>query len=174
MASRKKAVEPPLKYTVLRDTREQKGWIFDPSEACVGTTVQTLKTGDYSLLGYEHLLTIERKGSVVEFVQNITKKDKWAAFKAELERMESYPAAFIVCEFTFDDVMRYPEGSGLPWAARSKVRISPQYYLKRLLEIELHFKARVQLVGPHKSREYVSSLFKRVVERWPTPPPASS
>lgn len=167
MPARKKQAAPPARYTVLRDTREQKGWVFDAGKNCGGTVVRTLKTGDYTLLGYEHLLAVERKGSVVELIGNLTHKDKWACFKGELERMEAFPAAFIVCEFTLDDVLAYPEGAGLPPSVRRRIRVSPQFYLKRLLEIELHFKAKLKLVGPLRGKEYVSSLFKRVVERWP-------
>lgn len=166
---------PDNRYRVARDTREQKGhgWMFDPSETCSGTLIKTLKTGDYTLVGYEDILAIERKGTVQEFVQNITQKEKWACFKEELFRMEDMPAAFIVCEFTLDDVLRYPAGSSLPYSVQKKIRISPQFYLKRLLEIELNFKARLKLVGGLRAKEYVSSLFKRVVEKWPLAiPPA--
>jgi hypothetical protein len=164
------------RYTVLRDSREKEGhgWVFDDSETCTGTAVKTLRTGDYTLAGYEDVLAVERKGSVCEFVGNITQKGKWANFKDELERLEVYPAAFVVCEFTLDDVMRYPQGTNLPWAIKRRIRVSPQFYLKRLIEIELHFKAKVKMVGPTAGRDYVSSLFKRVVERWPERLPTAS
>jgi hypothetical protein len=161
------------RYTVIRDTKEKKGhgWIFDPSPACTGTIIESMKTADYTLKGYEHLFCVERKGSVQEFVQNITQKEKWVRFKDELQRMEDFSAAYIVCEFTLDDVMRYPVGSGLPYAIQKKVRVSPQFYLKRLIEIELNFKARMKLVGKTHSKEYASSLFKRVIEKYGIPSP---
>ena len=47
-------------YTVIRDTREQEGhgWTFNAHTPehrpprCDGMTVDTLQTGDYSLVGY--------------------------------------------------------------------------------------------------------------------------
>jgi hypothetical protein len=35
-------------YMVIRDTREQDGWEFTPSQNCAGTMDATLKTGDYT------------------------------------------------------------------------------------------------------------------------------
>lgn len=158
-------------YTVVRDSDEKrgKGWLFPAGEHCTGTVVRKLKTGDYSLEGYEDVFAVERKGRVEEFVQNLTSREKWANFKAELERLESFQAGFVVCEFTIDDVMRYPQTTRLPWAVRRKVRVKPHFYLKRMQEIELHFRTRLKLLGPVYAREYVASLFKRVAERWPRP-----
>lgn len=171
MAASKKA--GPGRYTVIRDTREHegKGWLFPPGDSCRGTFVGTLDTADYTLLGYEDVFRLERKGSVAEFVANITQKEKWADFKAELERLEAYEAPFLVLEFDLEQVAAYPDGSGLPWAVRRKVRVKPQFFLKRLLEIELAFKTKIIPAG-RRGKEVASSLFKRIVERWPhrTPP----
>ena len=59
----KKQYDP---YLVYRDTREKDGWDFAQSGYCAGTEPQTIKTGDYTLHGYENHLCIERKGNVSE------------------------------------------------------------------------------------------------------------
>ena len=51
-------------YTVIKDTREQRGWIFNKSDRCDGMRVETLKTGDYTLGGFEEMVCVERKFSV--------------------------------------------------------------------------------------------------------------
>ena len=33
-------------YTVIKDTREQHGWIFNKVDRCNGMLTETLKTGD--------------------------------------------------------------------------------------------------------------------------------
>jgi ERCC4-type nuclease len=93
-----------LGYTVLKDTREQQGWTFEQGKFCNGTIPRALKTGDYTLLGYENVLCVERKKNVAEFAGNIVEK----RFERELERMESFLYSFIICEFTLADIMAWP------------------------------------------------------------------
>lgn len=161
------------RYTVLRDTAEQKnhGWLFPASTVCVGTQPFNMPTGDYTLAGYENIFTIERKGSVSEFAQNITVKDKWRCFKEELERMEGFANPFIVLEFTVEQLLGYPEGCGLPRAVVKEIRTGGAFLLKRVLEIELRYKVKIIFAGT-KGPEVASSLFKRIVELCPFSPPA--
>jgi hypothetical protein len=42
-----------IKFTVIRDSREQNGWTFLARARCQGTEVGTLKTGDYAIKGLE-------------------------------------------------------------------------------------------------------------------------
>jgi len=56
----------PCPFTVAVDSREQLPWTFDGIVISgrrwqIRTQVATLATGDYSIIGCEHLLTIERK-----------------------------------------------------------------------------------------------------------------
>jgi hypothetical protein len=94
------------KYTVIKDTREQDGWFFSPYDRCTGMEVATMKTGDYTIKGYEDLVCIERKGSVTEIATNLGKKKK--AFQAEMERMKDFDFRFILLEFSASDVLDYP------------------------------------------------------------------
>ena len=54
-------------YTVVRDTREQQGYFFKKFNTCQGTVQRKLDTGDYSILGMEDKVCIERKASVEKF-----------------------------------------------------------------------------------------------------------
>ena len=90
-------------YTVIRDTREQEGhgWFFHSHAPdrypprCKGMMIDTLSTGDYSLLGYEDILTIERKQDFGELWTCFFDKKR---FEAELERMKSFKYRLIVVE----------------------------------------------------------------------------
>ena len=92
-------------YTVIRDTREQKGhgWIFDAhkpdhkSPRCDGTVTQTLETGDYGLVGYTDIFSIERKADFSELWGNYGSK-KRPAFEAEMERMSQLKHSYIIIE----------------------------------------------------------------------------
>jgi len=62
---------------IVIDTREQNPLVFRDS------VVKTLKTGDYSLEGYEHKVAIERK-SAADLFQTLGKGNKM--FQKELKR----------------------------------------------------------------------------------------
>ena len=81
-------------YTVIQDTREKEGWYFSEYDKCSGMESGTLKTGDYTLRGFEEVVCIERKASTSEISQNLGKKK--APFQAEMERMKDYPVAFLI------------------------------------------------------------------------------
>lgn len=98
-------------YTVIRDIQEKEGhgWFFDPSPdgkkspICAGTVIEHLKTGDYSLKGYEDRLCIERKAGFFEIWGNYAERDR---FEAELERMSKIKYRFILIESSLTpDVM---------------------------------------------------------------------
>lgn len=152
-----------MKNVVIRDTREKKGegWIFIPTDWCQGTITGTLKTGDYSIQGYEEVFCIERKGSASELAQNITQK----RFEDELKRMQSYEYSFILLEFDMSDVLKYPEGSGIPKSKWKYLGFKGGYFLKRILELELRYpKTKIIFCGKH-GLDVALSLMKRFTEK---------
>lgn len=148
-----------IKYVVIRDTREQNGWDFTTGSSCEGTVIEGLKTGDYSIKGYEHLLSIERKGCIAELASNLV-EDR---FERELERMEAFKYAFMIFEFNMEDLIAYPKGSSVPPWKRKNVKLNPFFLLKRLLEIEIKYKVKIIFAGKH-GKTIASSIFKRVIE----------
>lgn len=92
-------------YTIIRDTREQKGhgWIFDAHRPdrrpprCDGMIEETLQTGDYSMVGYTDIFTIERKTDFSELWGNYGSK-KRPAFESEMERMSSLKYPYVIIE----------------------------------------------------------------------------
>lgn len=146
-------------YTVVRDTREQKGWEFPAGEHCGGTEVDTLPTGDYSLRGYEKIFVIERKGCVAEFAQNVVQ----GRFERELKRMQEFEHPFMILEFTMNDIVNWPITADLPKRVLEKLRITPQFLLKRFNDFQVQYKTRIILAGQH-GRYEASSLFKRICE----------
>lgn len=163
----KKKVEPQP-FTVLRDTGEKKGWFFTPSEDCLGTIEQNLYTADYSLDGYydNKFFVVERKGCVSEFVANISQKEKWDDFKAELQRLESFKFPFVICEFPFSLLETYPIGSNIPRKLWDKIRIGPEFLVCRFWEIQLRFKTKF-LFADMGGKDVFLSLCRRIVERHP-------
>jgi hypothetical protein len=147
-----------VKYTVLRDTREQQGWTFAASKSCEGTQEVKLPTGDYSLLGYNDFV-IERKGTTGEFAKNIVEN----RFEEELKRMEKIAFPFMVLEFTMAEIINFPKGSGIPINLWPSLRINPFFLLKRFIEFQMQYKTKIILAGKY-GKDIASSLFKRRIE----------
>ncbi len=152
-----------MKYKVLRDTREKvnNGYIFDNSAACEGTDTVTLHTGDYSLDGfYENkYFVVERKGSISELATNLTDP----RFFRELERLKEFKFAWIFCDFYIDDVMLFPATSGIPKSKLQFIKVTPQFLMMKINEIQVKYNVRFMFVGPY-GRDVLSSLFKRILE----------
>lgn len=91
---------------VLRDTREkeQNGWIFEcedkkPGRFRVTNTLEAgLDAGDYSVVGLEDKLVIERKNGFGELFGNYTPKDHQDRFENEMIRMIDVPHKYIIIE----------------------------------------------------------------------------
>lgn len=149
-----------MAYKVIRDTREQLGWDFPVSSCCEGTVEQRLPTGDYTLAGYEQAFVVERKGTTGEFSQNLI-QDR---FNKEMLRLEKFTYPFIVCEFDMCDIQNFPEGSGIPKHLWRKLRVTPQFFLKRFWELQVLYRTKIILAGRFGGQVAASSLFKRISE----------
>lgn len=159
-----------MKYTVIRDSREQQGWFFSASKSCEGMTEKALPTGDYTLVGYELLLTIERKGSTGEFARNLLDK----RFERELLRMERFKFAYVILEFNMADLMNFPKGSGIPVSKWPQIKTTPYFLLMKFLQLQLdHPNVQVIFAGNY-GKDVASSIFKRVIERCPAVTPQTA
>jgi hypothetical protein len=146
-------------YLVYRDTREKEGWEFSQSGHCAGTEEQTIKTGDYTLYGYENHLCIERKGSVSELAANIT-QDR---FERELERMKDFPWRYVLLEFNMKDVIEFPKGTKIPAYKKKYMKVRGPFYLKRILDLQKQYDVPFIFCGDY-AKEVCSSIFKRFME----------
>lgn len=150
-------------YLIKKDTRERtkdgNSWEFSSSANCLGMEICKLDTGDYTLAGYENILCIERKGAISEFAKNICE----ARFERELVRMDAFHFAYLILEFTMDDILDFPYTSTIPKNKWKYLRVTNYFILRRLNEIMLKHKVKPILCGAH-GKEVASSLFKLVVE----------
>lgn len=146
------------KYTVIRDQQEKNNWWeFPESPWCYGTVVKHLKTGDYTLEGMEEFFTIERKYNTGEFSANICEK----RFERELERMDKMSQSYLILEFTLDEIESFPHKSGIPSRFWPKLKVSPKFIRKRLIEIMSDYNIQVILAGD-RGAEYAEWIFKRM------------
>jgi ERCC4-type nuclease len=130
-------VDKDTRYVVIKDTREKEGqgWIFRETDKCAGMVRSTMKTGDYTLNGYETTVCIERKGTITEFAGNICQKRFWR----ELERMKDFAYAALILEFTEDDIRRWPQGSGIPKWKWKYLKVRSNFLFSSLKKIKTDF-----------------------------------
>jgi ERCC4-type nuclease len=91
--------------TAVVDSREQLPLDLSPLRCVVGT----LDTGDYSVVGLERIVSVERK-SLPDLVACVGRERE--RFQRELDRLRAFPVRLLVVEASWDDLE-----SG-PWRGR--------------------------------------------------------
>lgn len=146
-------------FTIIIDTREQIPWEFGFHD----TAKKKLDTGDYSIEGLENILAIERKKSVSEIATNLSE----SRFKDVLERLSKIQHPYMVFEFSLDEVYSFPVGSDIPKKMWDKLKISGNYIVKKLIEIQLQYGIQVVFCGdPDNAERFSASIMKRIYERY--------
>jgi hypothetical protein len=154
-------------YTVIKDTREQEGYFFNEFNTCKGMVEQKLDTGDYSILGLEDKICIERKGCIEELAVNLGQKKH--AFLDEIERMKTFDHKFIILEFSLEDLLKFPDDTRIPNKNKSSMKITGKYILKCLMEFQIYDQIQIVFCGnKHNAFLLVSSLLKRLNEKYTT------
>lgn len=153
---------------ILVDSREQKPWKFKDYEChrC------TLETGDYAMADetrpkykdsdLNHLLCIDRKGATSELYQNVTQ----VRFKKEIERMKRFKHAYLILEFSVDDIMRFPVGSNIPRRRWRYLKVKPQYVMGYLTNLMLEGIQVIFAGNAANAQRIALSLMKKVYQEW--------
>lgn len=117
---------------ILYDKQEKIPWDF----SFFGHKMEQshLKTGDYTIKGMETKIIIERKRSTGEIAQNLGSKSK--AFFSEIDRMQNIEKRYLILEFSPEDLVVFPQKSGIPQFLIPKIRINAAYLSKQIELIE--------------------------------------
>jgi len=129
---------------VAVDTREQRPYPFPRCE------VKALKTGDYSIVGLESQIAIERK----------TKKDAYASlgrgrarFERELERLSRFDYSAIVIESSLPEFLHPPSFS----------RLHPKAAVNSLIAWTVKYRVGVFFAG---DRRHGHALTRQLLEKY--------
>ena len=147
---------------VICDTREQKPLNLAHYSSSVRDVVRAkLITGDYSVRGYEHLLSIERKDNVGELATNVAEKRFWE----EMGRLQKFKYKFVLCSFDVDDILRYPIGTNIPKKMWPKLKITPGFIMYKISDIQVGYDIPVIFAGDADNAAYLAvNIMKRMVE----------
>lgn len=80
------------------DDREKKPW-----DLPYKVERKRLKTGDYSLVGFENVIAIEKKSGLIELLNDLT-ADYRNTFEKFLKRLSKYPVKCIIVEDTLSEL----------------------------------------------------------------------
>ncbi len=151
-----------MKPLIIRDSQEKANyWDWSTTSEFSGTVTRSLKTGDYTLEGYEDIFSIERKASTGEIAKNVTE----ARFERELDRLDKLPHSFLICEFDFDDLLSFPTRSGIPQRYWHKLRVTSNFLVKRMTEIDLNHKVKIIYAGS-LGQERAEIIFKYITKKY--------
>ncbi len=125
---------------------------------------ESLDTGDYCVAGMQDTFSIERKASTGELSSNLTTK----RFENELKRGNKLKHFYLVLEFSLADLMRFPYGSTIPKRIWPRLRVTPQFLLKRLIELQTKYNVQVIFAGDSDNAKVIAkAIFRRMVELYP-------
>lgn len=128
---------PPI-LTIIEDSREQNPLDFSGFRG-VNVVRQGLKTGDYSVQGYEDKICFERK-SIPDLVGTLI--GGHTRFLREMDRMKDFEVKYILVEHTAGTVYRYCERHGVEYKF--------DIIIQSLLAYAYHYQVRVRFC---KNRE---------------------
>lgn len=118
---------------ILQDTKEKTPWDFTIYKDVKGQVKKGLKTGDYTVRGYESLICLERKKSTGEICTNLG--TKYTQFRAEFDRMQAFELRCVICEFPAYNILDFPRNSGIPQRKWKWLRINGKFLYKRFFEL---------------------------------------
>ena len=118
------------KFTIIRDSREKAnhGWVFNEGPYCDGMIIDKVSAGDYTILGMENYIAIERKRTIDEFAHNCIEK-RWTKC---MQRLSEIKFAFILFEFSWQDILDYPASAKVPVGVKRKLKI-PSAYIRKII-----------------------------------------
>jgi ERCC4-type nuclease len=142
-------------FTIIIDTREQQPWEFKN----YAVANKKLDTGDYSIEGLENILCIERKKSASEFANNIVE----SRFKDVVMRLSQLKYSFLLLEFDLEDLLVYPIGSTVPKRMWNKIKISPAFLLKNIIELQINHNIIVYFCGDSSNAEKMAEYILKKI-----------
>jgi DNA excision repair protein ERCC-4 len=119
-------------FGIVVDTREKAPWNFE--EGGFFTVRKALPAGDYSIIGMEHEVAVERK-TLNDFVNTVIwYRDR---FTEEMIKLAPYRYKMIVVESSFDDVVE----------ERYKCKAHPKSIIAIACNLHVQFNVPVYFVG---------------------------
>lgn len=147
---------------IIQDTREKQGWDFIFAED-LEIERTGLKCGDYTTELLKDTFRVERKASSGEIYNNLATTKCKERFYRELENLEKFEHAYIVCEFPEGRLASFPSGSGIPKNRQKFVRIKHRYFTRLVMELQDIFNINLVFCNDRDEAEsFVYNIAKKL------------
>ena len=150
------AIARKSKFTIIKDTREQKGkgWNFRASKNCAGMVRQKLDVGDYCVKGMEKIICIERK-TIGDLWGTLVSQKNYERFLREWERAKNHRMKFLIIEGTLADIDR-----GYRYS-----KVSPELIHSKLISLQVKHNVHIVFAGRQdRARKYVRRLLSQLYQ----------
>ena len=131
-------------FRIAVDTREKHPFKYENG------ILKTLKTGDYSILGFESKITIERKSKTDAYSSLGAGRIR---FENELKRLSEFDYSAIVIESSLADFLQAP-----PFT-----RMNPKAALNSLVSWSVKYKVFIFFAS---DRQHARALVYRILEKY--------
>ena len=154
MVYARKAKPPKGKFTIIRDTREQKGkgWEFRASANCFKMEKKKLDVGDYAISGLEDVIMVERK-TLGDLWNTLGRTENYKRFLREMDRAKDHRLKYLVIEATLAEV-----NAGYKFS-----KVSPANIHAKLISLQVKHNVHVIFAGRKDvARAWVRRLFDKL------------
>jgi len=131
-------------FTIAVDTREQAPYAFE------GAVTKTLPSGDYSIVGLEDRVTVERKSKVDAYGSLGHGRGR---FRREFERLSKFDYAAVVIEDTVQGFLQRPAHS----------KMNPRAAIATLLAWSVRYRVPVFFAG---DRDHARALTQKLLQMY--------
>jgi len=139
-------------FTIICDTREQNAYHFAHIKPFAPWVIyKALKTGDYSIEGYEDRITIERKSLIDLFGSTGQGRER---FEREFERLSKFEYAALVIEAGLGDIFKNPPAHS---------RMNPKAVFHTLISWSVYYGVHVWTAP---DRTFSEKLTYYLLEKW--------
>lgn len=150
---------------IICDSREKKDFFTFSSYPDVKVINKKLDTGDYSIVGFEDKITIDRKRNTNEI--QMCFGQSWPRFYKELVRMTTFDEAYILCTFPFSYFDIFPKKSTIPLFRWKYLKMNGKYLKRRCMEIQEEFtNIKFIFAGCNQSAEFTAYNLLRDYYEW--------
>ncbi len=154
---RKKKVKRAWPVTIYYDDREKHP--FELDEHKFRLVKKRLKTGDYTIKGFEDILCIEKKNGIKEVLINICRGDR-VRFKKFLERMSKFKYKYFIIEDS-------PDRIAAVLRSIPDCRMAPRTFYLWIAMIVVDYGIPVIFTGhkPSVRKAMADEIFTKIIEK---------